>query len=65
MTIALHSDCVCCRARENEAAGRFLSAEDATVVILAVLRSGVSAEQVHRDLCFQHRRQVEDASRGV
>lgn len=56
--IALHEDCVVCLA---SAEGR--SSEDGTKIVLMMLCRGVEPEQIHRDLCFKHRREVEDAVR--
>lgn len=58
---SLHFDCVACRAAHSpEETG-----ETATMVILVILHDDSVASDIHRDLCFSHRRRVEDAVRTV
>jgi len=53
--VPLNDDCVLCHA-QNEQLGEV----DGTVVLLMMLVDGITAEDVHRDLCFAHRRRVDD-----
>jgi hypothetical protein len=55
---ALHFNCVACRAASSEE-----TAETATLVMLVIVHDDLTAEEIHRDLCFAHRRRVEDATR--
>lgn len=59
MTVhALHEDCVVCLANEEGC-----TVERHTRVLLLMLQSGVEVEGIIRDLCFVHRRLVEDDGR--
>jgi hypothetical protein len=58
LVVAMHSDCVACQASAEN-----LTGEQATLTALATLRTQHSVEEVIRDLCFRHRRIVEDADR--
>lgn len=61
MTIEpLHTDCLVCRSVTEG-----LTPPQTAVCILSVLASGIPADQAHRDLCFAHRREVEDVARAV
>lgn len=56
MPVPLNDDCVLCHA-QNEQLGEV----DGTVALLMMmLVDGITAEDVHRDLCFAHRRRVDD-----
>jgi len=60
----LHHNCVGCLSKAEMADG--MAATDSTLVLLAILRSGVSdLDSVYRDLCFFHRRVVDDAAEAV
>jgi hypothetical protein len=53
---ALHFNCVACRAASEGDGG-----EIATLSILVMIHDDCTPEAIHRDLCFTHRRRVEDA----
>lgn len=59
--VVLHKDCVGCLA-ENTTDNR---PGDEALALLATLASGIPFEQVIDDLCFVHRRCVEDAAKAV
>jgi intergrase/recombinase len=58
----LHFECVVCHDR---AANEDEDAEAATLIVLTMLLSGARLEDVHRDLCFVHRRRVEDNAKEM
>lgn len=63
MATPLHDDCVGCRARSITIGPPApLNGEEATVVLLAMLLAGIPFEQIFGDLCFAHRKQVDDTA---
>lgn len=62
MTIALHQDCVCCRARNGHQSDPPLDGEEATIVILAMVVAGTPLKQIMNDLCFAHGKRVVDTA---
>jgi hypothetical protein len=56
----MHFDCVVCQARAAvEPPG------EETPVILVMLFSGTSLEDIRRDLCFEHRRRTIEAAKKM
>lgn len=54
-------DCVACHARATN-----LTAEETAIVDVShMIASSLSAEDVRRDMCFAHRRQVEGVVRAM
>lgn len=53
--VALHEDCVVCLAREGKFDG-----QGAVKILLMMLGRGVDGEQIVRDLCFAHRREIDE-----
>ncbi len=59
MPVALHVNCVCCRSEQDR-----LSPTEATLVILHMLTVlDCTAPGIISDLCFAHRRQLDNARR--
>lgn len=59
--LALHKDCIVCLARTCDH-----TAAEESVLILAMVWSGTADfESIHRDLCFVHRREVEDIGKNI
>jgi hypothetical protein len=64
LAAVLHHNCVGCLSQAEVEDG--LEATDAGIILLAILRAGVSdLDSVYGDLCFFHRRVVDDAARAV
>jgi len=60
----LHHNCLGCLSRAEVADG--MKAKDSALILLAILRSGVSdLDHVYSDLCFFHKRLVDDAARAI
>ena len=57
--VALHEDCVMCLTNER----RDLSPPEAVMVVLMMLGRDVPGEQIIRDLCFSHRRELDECVR--
>ena len=58
MNIALiHADCLGCLAERER-----LSPIDTVVLVLSILQGRHTVEEVTRDLCFAHRRRVQDVA---
>lgn len=55
-----HFNCVVCQSVAKQLTGK-----EAALTLLAMLRDDTSPEEMHRDLCFAHRRIVEDVSRSM
>lgn len=53
-------DCVACIAKANK-----LPPNDAALSVLAILESGHDLEDVVRDLCFYHRRKMNDCAKAL
>lgn len=54
----IHQDCVACRAAFSTD-----TAEVATLVLLVMLHDDSTLEEIYQDLCFAHRRKVDDTVR--
>lgn len=57
----MHFECIVCHAR---AADPQLNAATATLAAISTALH-VGLDQVHRDLCFAHRRQIEDVAKTI
>ena len=70
--VALHEHCVCCLANDmfhlvvdgKRKKLRDCSPSDVTVVLLSLVLA-TDVQEVRSDLCFYHRRQVDDGFKGV
>ena len=60
MTTAMHADCLPCRAKANEEG---LTPQDQMVATLLMYELG-QLDSAKRDLCFAHRRQLDNAMRA-
>jgi hypothetical protein len=58
--IAMHRDCVACLS-----AADCLEPGEEVLTLLAMLCGGQPLEQIYEDLCFRHRRDVDDAAKAV
>ena len=52
---AMHEDCVMCLPVERD-----LSSPEEAMVLLMMLARGIPGEQIIRDLCFVHRRELDE-----
>lgn len=59
--VAMHHLCVGCLAREQPDE----TAEEATMTLLAMLLGGHTVEDFTSELCFAHRRHIDDAAARV
>ena len=60
----LHPNCVACRSRAAMVESG-LNGEQAALTLLGMLRGGHALDAVYRDLCFRHRRMVDDTAAAV
>lgn len=54
--VALHENCVVCLTAEEYA----FSSTEAVMTVLMLLGRDISGEQIIRDLCFSHRRELDE-----
>lgn len=59
-TRPLHPDCIGCLQRVEP-----LSDQDPALVLLAMLMSGSTIEKIYQNLCFSHRRLVDDTVKEI
>jgi hypothetical protein len=63
MAEPLHEHCVVCQAHARAPNARGPGEE--TIILLGILLDGLTVEELRRDLCFVHRRRVEDVARHL